>query len=223
MKILKLKIYTRNIESQLKFYRDDLGFTIKNYSEDSFEIQPGYSILKFEYRQDATPYHVAFHIPDRQEEEAVKWLDDKRDIQEFNDKKIIDFSNWQARSVYFYDEDNNIMEFISRRDFSRPESAIFNAESIVGLAEIGLATENVQQKFEQMKLDCQLLKFDGDLEKFCAIGEDYGLIITVDKNKKNWFPTEDQAYASDFEMEFEHKDQKYNMIFSNDELKISAI
>jgi len=223
MKINKLTIYSSNIVAQLKFYRDQLDFEVKNLSEKSFELEVGYSVLRFEYKEETTPYHIAFHIPDRQEEEAVAWLEGKRKIQEFNDKKIIDFSNWQAMSVYFYDEDQNIMEFISRRDFSKPKSAIFDSSNIVGIAEIGLATNNLQQKFEKMKLDCGLDQFDGDLEKFCAIGEPSGLIITINKNEKDWFPTEDKAYASDFQLEFEHQSKTYQMNFSNDELKISEI
>lgn len=223
MKITKLTIYSSNIEAQLKFYRDQLDFSVKNHSEKSFELQVGYSILRFEHKEKATPYHIAFHIPDRQEEEAVAWFEGKRSIQKFNDKKIIDFSNWQAMSVYFYDEDQNIMEFISRREFSKPKSAIFDPSNIVGLAEIGLATNDLQQKFEKMKLDCGLNQFDGDLEKFCAIGESSGLIITINKNEKDWFPTEDKAYASDFQLEFEHQSKTYQMNFSNDELKISEI
>ena len=220
MKIKKLSIYSNNIEAQLRFYRDELGFEVNTYSEKGFELQVGYSVLKFKKREDFTPYHIAFHIPDRQEEQAVAWFDGKRAIQEFNDKKIVDFSNWQAKSVYFYDEDKNIMEFISRREFSKAESAIFNASNIVGIAEIGLATNNLQQKFEKMKLECGLDQFDGDLERFCAVGEPSGLVITINKNEKEWFPTGDKAYASDFELEFEHNANNYKMIFSKDELEI---
>ncbi|CAL65617.1 VOC family protein [Christiangramia forsetii] len=223
MKINRLTVYSCNIEAQLKFYRDQLNFEVKSSSKDSFEIQAGYSILKFQYKENATPYHIAFHIPDRQEEEALAWFDGKRAIQKFNDKKIIDFSNWQAMSVYFYDEDQNIMEFISRRNFSKPESAIFDSSNIVGLAEIGLATNNIKEKFEKLKFDCGLNQFDGDFEKFCAIGEDSGLIITINKEEKDWFPTGDEAYASDFEMEFEHDSKTFQLTFSNDELKISEI
>jgi len=223
MKINRLKVYSSSIEAQLKFYRDELDFEVKNYSEDSFELVVGYSILEFQYKEESTPYHIAFHIPDRQEEEAVAWLEAKRSILEFNDDKIIDFSNWQAMSVYFYDKDQNIMEFISRRDFSKPKSAIFDPSNIVGVAEIGLATHNIKEKFEKMKLEGGLNRFDGDFEKFCAIGEASGLIITINKDKKDWFPTGDKAYASDFEMEFEHQSKNFQMKFSNNELEISEL
>ncbi|WP_300440826.1 VOC family protein [Christiangramia sp.] len=223
MKINKLTVYTSNIEGQLRLYRNQLDFQVRNQSEDSFELEIGYSILRFEQKLNCTPYHIAFHISDRQEEEAVAWLKGKRAIQQFNGEDIVDFSNWQARSVYFYDEGQNIMELISRRDFSKPKSAIFSASNIVGIAEIGLATNNVQQKFEKMKLECGLNQFDGDLERFCAVGEDAGLIITINKNEKDWFPTEDKAYASSFQLEFEHESKHYKMDFSNDVLEISEI
>ena len=71
MKITKLKIYTSNIKKQFEFYRDELGFDIADYSEDSFEIIAGYSRLRFEFRENATSYHIAFHIPDEQEEESA--------------------------------------------------------------------------------------------------------------------------------------------------------
>lgn len=221
MKIKKLTIYSNNIKKQLEFYRDRLNFEVKNYSEKSFELLAGYSVLRFEYRENATSYHIAFHIPDRQEEEALIWVENEMSVLRNNKEKIIDFSNWQAMSVYFYDGDRNIMEFISRRDFSKPESAIFNPASIVGIAEIGLATDNVKKKFEKINLECGLNKFDGDFEKFCAIGEPQGLIITINKNEKDWFPTYDKASVSDFEMDFEHEGDNFHMKFSNNELEIS--
>ena len=223
MKIKKLTIYTSQIKDQLEFYRDELNFEVKNLSEQSFELVAGYSVLRFEYKENATPYHIAFHIPDRQEEEALAWVENEMAVLKNNNEKIIDFSNWQAMSVYFYDEDKNIMEFISRRNFSKPESAIFNPASIVGIAEIGLATDNVLEKFEKINLECGLNKFDGDFERFCAIGEPQGLIITINKNEKDWFPTYDKASVSDFRMEFEHEGDSFNMSFSNNKLEISKI
>ncbi len=221
MKIKKLTIYTSAVKSQLKFYRDELHFEVNEYSEKSFELQVGYSVLRFEYKEHATPYHVAFHIPDRQEHEALQWVENELGALMNNQEKIIDFSNWQAKSVYFYDHDKNIMEFISRRDFSKPQSAIFNPSNIVGIAEIGLATDDVEEKFKKINLECGLDKFDGDFERFCAIGEDSGLIITINKDMKDWFPTNDEAFMSDFRLEFEHAGSSFDLQFRNNELEIS--
>ena len=223
MKIEKLTIYTSQLEEQLEFYRDELDFKIFNYSENCFELKAGYSILRFEYRENATPYHLAFHIPDEQHDLAAEWLEHIVPILKFNEDKIVDFPNWHAKSVYFYDRDENIMEFISRNDFQKPDSAIFNASNVVGIAEIGLVTSDIQKKFEKLKLECGLSRFDGDFDRFCAIGEDSGLLITINNDKKDWFPTNDKAYTSDFKLEFEQRSKNYKLEFSNDELNISEI
>lgn len=224
MKISKLTVYSNKIKNQLRFYRDMLGFEVLEYDEKSFDLKIGFSVLRFEYRENPTPYHIAFHIPDKQEKDAVQWLEDETSVLKNNADKIIDFSNWHAKSVYFYDEDENIMEFISRTDFSKPESPLFSAESVLGIAEIGLATENVSSKFDQLQDECGLEKFDGDFERFCAVGEPSGLIITISKNKKDWFPTSDKAYSSAFELEFSHHSKKYLLKFSSDDaLNISEL
>ena len=223
MKINKLTVYTSRVEEQLLFYRDELGFEVLNYSESNFELKAGYSILRFEQKENSTPYHIALHIPDEQDDLAAEWIEHIVPILKFNEDRIVDFPNWHARSVYFYDRDENIMEFISRKDFHKPESAIFNSSNIVGIAEIGLVTSDIQEKFEKLKSECGLNKFDGDFEKFCAIGEDSGLLITINNDKKDWFPTNDKAYTSDFKLEFEHQSKKYYLEFSNDTLNISEI
>lgn len=224
MKISKLTVYSNKIKSQLRFYRDKLGLEVLEYNEKSFELKIGFSALRFEYCENPTPYHIAFHIPDSQEKDALQWLENETAVLKNNTDKIIDFSNWQAKSVYFYDEDENIMELISRTDFSKPQSALFSPESIVGIAEIGLATENVSAKFDLLQGECDLEKFDGDFERFCAVGEPSGLIIIINKNEKDWFPTNDKAYSSAFEIEFSHQSKNYLLKFSSDdELDISEL
>ncbi|MFV8226622.1 VOC family protein [Christiangramia aquimixticola] len=222
MKFQNLRVYSANIDSQLKFYKK-LGFEIRNASEDAFEIVCGYSVLQFIAREHSQPYHIAFHIPDRQEEEALQWLEKLVPVLGFNDDKIIDFENWQAKSLYFYDEDKNIMEFISRRDFKKPDSGIFEAKSIVGIAEVGMATTNIRRQFEKLQAVAGLEKFDGDLERFCATGDPSGLFIVINKDKKDWFPVGDTAYSADFEVEFSHDSINYSATFKEGELQLKSI
>lgn len=219
MKIGKLTIFTSQLQEQLKFYRDNLQMEIRNQSEEHFNLIAGYSVLEFRQREKSTPYHIAFHIPDKQEEEALRWLKERVSILKSNSDEIIDFSNWDAKSVYFYDEDKNVIEFISRGHLNKPESAIFSGKSIVGISEIGIPTENIQEKFDFLQQNCSLEIFDGSFERFCAIGDPQGLFITINKNMKDWFPTGDKAFSSDFEIEFTHKEKSYHLQFLNNELK----
>jgi catechol-2,3-dioxygenase len=216
VKILKLEIRTSNIEDQLKFYKDLMGLEILKYDEESFEIQVGYTLVRFLKDKDATPYHIAFHIPDKQEEKALNWLKDRVGVVKNNIDEIVDFPAWDARSIYFYDRDKNILEFISRRNFNKPNSAIFSEKSILGVSEIGLATSSIEKQLKILQEECGLEIFDGNLERFCAIGDDAGLIITIDKNLKTWFPTGDKAYTSEFKLEFLNKGDAYKIHFKDD-------
>ncbi len=218
MKIERLEIWSRNITEQLKFYRDLLELEISNYEEESFEVQFQHSVLKFTKNENTTPYHIAIHVPDQQEKEALEWIKEKTTVQKHNSEEIIDFSNWNAMSIYFYDADENIMEFISRKRLFKPKSPLFTSKSLLGIAEIGLATADISEKFNFLHKNYDLDIFDGSLDKFCAVGEDEGLIITIDKNQKDWFPTDDKAYSSEFKLEFRHNNQQHQLNFFKDKI-----
>lgn len=220
MKIEFLKLFTPNLREQLQFYGEVLELPLKSHSETSFQVQIGYSILEFQQEESATPYHVAFHIPALQEEIALGWLEERVEILKDGDDKIIDFPAWKARSMYFYDASNNILEFISRKGYFLPTSEEFSAESIKGISEIGLATENVEEKFNFLNTHCGLTKFTGDYQHFCATGDDEGLFIVINKAEKDWIPTGDKAFASPFEIKISVKNAIFGCAFENERLRL---
>jgi len=219
MKIHKLQIYSDNLKEQLQFYRDQLNLKITDYSDDYFEVETGYSTLRFQQRDKATAYHIAFHVPDNQYKEALNWVKERVPVLKGNGQEIVDFMAWNAKSIYFFDKDKNIVEFISRESFIKPESALFSEKSILGISEVGLVTENIKEKFNFLNANFELEKYDGDFERFCAIGDDQGLLITINQNLKDWFPTDDKAYKSEFQIEFTQQGKKHSLIFENDKLK----
>lgn len=221
MKIERLTIKTKKLKEQLRFYKDRLGFELISYHEKSFLLKAGYSELCLEYDEHFTPYHLAFHIPDETEEEAVKWIENERPVLKDNGEKIIDFSNWKAKSVYFYDEDHNIVELISRRDFQKSKSALFSADSIIGIAEIGLSVTEVEPVFRKLRSDCLLHQYDGDLENFCAIGDEEGLLICVNQHHKKWFPTSDKAKPAFINLDFQHRGKHFNLIYDKTSIQLS--
>lgn len=220
MKIEYLKLYSSSLEKQKQFYGDLLGLAVNKKSETSIQVQIGYSVLEFEEKEQATNYHIAFHIPARQEEQALEWLLQRTEILKDGDESIIDFSGWKAKSVYFYDADNNIVEFISRSHYFQEESSPFSAKSIVGISEIGLATDDAEEKFRFLNSNCGLQKFTGDYERFCATGDDEGLFIVINKNMKDWIPTGDEAFASPFKIMFSVEQASYQVGFQNDRLEL---
>lgn len=223
MKIETLDIYSKNFSPQKSFYQDKLNLPIKEISSEKFEVNIGFSTLRIRKAKESKPYHIALHISAKMEEKALAWLKNKLKVLSFKNDEIIDFPNWNAKSIYFYDADRNIIEFISRKDFNHSESSEFSENEIVGIAEIGLAVKDVKSTFHYIRNHSTLLQYFGDQEKFCVIGTDNGLIILVDQNSKTWFPTKDKSENADFEMKFSHSKENYQLKYSDSELLLQRI
>lgn len=220
MRIEFLKLYTPNVRAQFGFYSEVLGLPVEKLSEEKFRVKAGFSILEFEEDKNATPYHIAFHIPAHQEGKALQWLKERVKTLPDDGKEIIDFPAWQARSVYFYDEDSNILEFISRRHMYESASEEFSSANIKGISEIGLATSNVEEQFNFMNSEFGLTKFTGDYEHFCATGDDEGLFIIINKEQKEWIPVGDKAYPSPFEIKISLQNAIFGASFKHERLSL---
>ncbi|MDX1603955.1 MAG: VOC family protein [Salinimicrobium sediminis] len=220
MKIEFLKLYSSNIEEQFQFYAEVLGLPVKKVSEENFQVQLPQSLLEFQYKKTAKPYHIAFHIPARQEEKALAWLEERVEILPDGDQKLIDFPAWKAKSMYFYDRDKNIVEFISRSHLFEPASGEFSAASILGISEIGLATSDVHEKFNFLNDHFGLTKFTGDYEHFCATGDDEGLFIIINKEQKDWIPVGDKAFASEFDIKISVQNAIFGASYKNERLSL---
>ncbi|HET7361641.1 MAG TPA: VOC family protein [Salinimicrobium sp.] len=219
MKIQELKIQTSNPTNQLEFYGGVLGLPILTQNQTGFAVKIGYSVLKFHKTSSFQPYHIAFHIGAHQEKEAIKWLQKRVSILKNEGENIVDFPAWNAKSIYFYDEDSNIIEFISRRHLF-PSKSIFSEKSMVGIAEIGLSTNTVEKFFRFLNTNFELEIYFGKPDIFCVIGDDDGLLITVDQNHKTWFPTNDLALPADFSLKFKHERKQFGLNYEKNELSV---
>ena len=220
MKIEFLKLFSSNIQEQFQFYDEVLGLPVKKVSEENFQVKLPQSTLEFQQKENATPYHVAFHIPAGQEEKALAWLEERVEILRDGDQKIIDFPAWKAKSMYFYDKDKNILEFISRSHLYEPASGEFSSEGILGISEIGLATGDVHEKFNFLNDNFGLTKFTGDYEHFCATGDDEGLFIIINKAQKDWIPVGDKAFSSEFDIKISVQNAIFGASYKNERLTL---
>ena len=166
MKIEKLEMKTSNLEKQQEFYGKILGLEIKNLNSDSFEVMIGSSVLILTEDNTATPYHIAFHIPPEEINASLNWVKERVEIQKNANDEIVDFSAWNAESLYFYDADKNILEFISRSHLYPKANKNFSKKSILGIAEIGLATNDIPQKFNVLNETNALEKASSQKEVF---------------------------------------------------------
>jgi catechol 2,3-dioxygenase-like lactoylglutathione lyase family enzyme len=200
MKISRLVLYTKNLNLQTEFYESVLGVEIINESKTSAELKFGATILELNYSSEAKPYHFAINIPSNQEHEALAWLKERVKVLTYQGEELVDFINWNAKSVYFYDADKNIVELIARKNLNINSNKVFNAQQFLSISEIGMSVTNVSHIYHQINLIKTVPLYFGNLDWFCAAGDEHGLFIIIKQSKKGWLPNNDFAYTADFKL-----------------------
>ena len=222
LRIKSLKIYTPNLAEQVAFYSEVLGLPLLESSLEKASFQIGESLLQLNFREQTSPYHFAINIPSNKAGEALKWLKSRVSVLKDEKTEIHDFDSWKAQAIYFYDLDKNIVEFIARNNLRLNSSEKFGTVSLLSISEIGIPVNDIEKAFNQIHQSAGLEIYDGSFERFCAIGDENGLFICINKNLKTWFPTGDLAYSSDLELTYKSKDQLFTMAFENGEIKVKT-
>jgi len=215
MKIEELKILTQNFTDQINFYQNVIGLKLIEIKNQEAIFKIGKSILKLVKSDNFHPYHFAINIPCNKEYEALIWLKKRVEILKDGDNEIQNFSFWNAKAIYFYDTDKNIVEFIARKNLKNKSLENFRANSLLEISEIGMPVNNIKSSYKTLKEITNIKKYDGGLEKFCAIGDEEGLFICINKNLKNWYPVKDKAYSSYFQIKLIEKNVSYHLIFED--------
>jgi catechol-2,3-dioxygenase len=198
----KLVLFTSRLEEQLQFYSEKLGLPCVHNSSQEFSVQLGNSLLVYRERKNATPYHFAINIPANKIYEAAEWVRSRTDLLKNGNEELVDFRNWNAFSVYFHDVDQNIIEFIARKNLRNERNETFDSSHLLEISEIGVPVDNVEECYHSIHSIFSLPVYWGSTKEiFCAAGDEHGLFIIIDKTKKNWFPSNEKAYSSDFLLE----------------------
>lgn len=220
MKIQTLEIFTKKLEQQTHFYHQVLGLEILEKSEHAVSFQTGSSILKLVYNESFTPYHFAFNIPANKAEETLKWLKRKVNVLKEDELELHTYEPWNAQNIYFYDSENNIVEFIARKNLKNNSHKSFDSNSILNISEIGLPAQDINIEYDLLKTISNIEIYDGSTKRFCAIGDEEGMFIVINKLlKKQWFPTEDKPFSSPFIIEFQEKGKDFKFAYRNEILK----
>lgn len=220
MQIKKLKIYTTRLSAQSRFYSEVLNLERMSQTENSVSFKIGRSILEIEEAPYSKSYHFAINIPSNQENEALYWLKSKVEILKDGKNEIQDFVAWNAKAMYFYDMDKNIVEFIARKNLKIQSKKAFDQNALLEISEIGMPTNDIEKEFKILNENFGLEIYSGGFDRFCAIGDEHGLFICVDKNTKEWFPTNDKAYPSYFEVLIDQNEKEYVIEYKNEKLNM---
>lgn len=208
MKILELEMLSGNITETEKYYKSVLGIT--PYSADKFSVSYRFGRSRLIFRQadgQKPVYHFAIDVPNNRFNEAYRAIKSKTPLLPVSQgSDIADFTNWNARSFYFLDNNGNIVEIITRYANNDISDAPFTAKSFSCVSEIGLVAYNVPQLANRLKKQFGIPIFHrqprGD--KFTVSGDDEGLFIIAERGR-DWYPTDIRAQSFRTRVLFYHE------------------
>lgn len=191
MDILELTLKSDNLAETKLFYSTILGFEIAEESETQISFHIGKSKLVFESSDKKYKYHFAFNIPNNKLNEAVKWVSERTKLLPVNDTEfIVDFTDWEAKAIYFLDNNKNIVEFICREGLRNPSGLPFSNSSVLNINEIGLVSDNPITTVSELTKTTSIGFFAKGPKRddFAAAGDENGLFV-ISSPKRCWYPT----------------------------------
>ncbi len=197
MKILELELLSDNISETESFYKEVLGLT-PYLKEDKAVLfyQVGYTKLIFRKSENVKPvYHFAIDVPNNRFDEGHHYIKDRVEIIPVpGGSDIADFRNWHARSFYFYDNNGNIVEFITRYANETSSKNAFSSKSYISISEIGLVANEVPEFADMItaRLGVPVFHRQPRGDRFTVMGNDDGLFIIAETGRE-WYPVDVKA------------------------------
>lgn len=194
MRLKELQLLTGNLAELQLFYSTVLQLPVHKLTSNSIAISTGKSKIVFTESSVASNanYHFAINIPSNKIEAALLWLKNKTQLVYLHDYKsyIADFTDWNAKSVYFIDPSENIVELIARFDLEDNINEEFSSAHFRCVSEIGIVypAETFDESIEKLLQETKLTYFKKQppMPQFRAIGDDNGLLIAVPENR-TWY------------------------------------
>lgn len=174
-----------------QFYEKVLGLKAVWPDQNYITFKIGYTKLIFRKSDNAKPvYHFAIDVPNNRFEQALTFVKAKVPIIPIEGKEIADFVNWDAKSFYFYDNNGNILECITRYPNKIITAEDFSPKSYISISEIGLVTNDVPHLADALikQFGVPIFSRQPRGEHFTVSGNDEGLFIIASKGR-DWYPT----------------------------------
>lgn len=169
-------------------------------------VTAGDSRMTFiEDRQAENPfYHFAFNIPENKIVAAREWQLQRSPllpIPERNRAKtlppdIVDYSHWNAHSVFFLDPGGNVVEYIARHDLKNATRGPFRSSDILGTSEIALIVDDVPGTVANLRPALALDPYRGTSDAFAALGDEEGLVLVMRRGRILNFNRESEDKAA---------------------------
>ncbi len=190
MHIQELSLHTRHLADQKDFYCTTLGLPLLAETTASFTLQAGATRLHFQEAQQDVLYHVAFTIPRNTFSEAKSWLHEYVSLLRKHGEDEFFFTTLNARSLYFCDAANTILELIVHYDLDHETEGPFGPAQVLHVSEVGLPVEDVLAQVSLLREKLNIKPYGGLVsEEFAFIGDIYGQLVVV-KIGRPWLAAE---------------------------------
>jgi catechol-2,3-dioxygenase len=190
------------ISAMKEFYGKTLEQGIVEERSDRLTIETGETRITFVSSSDTeggrTPfYHFAFNIPENKIVKALEWQRARTPLLFIPEQnraagyppEVVDYSHWNAHSIFFLDPAGNVVEYIARHDLKNADSSPFSFTDILYASEIGLIVDDVAATAERLKDWASVPQYRGGSDQFMAMGDEYGLLLVMKRGRVIDFTT----------------------------------
>ena len=177
-----------------RFYHELLELAVLEDSPRRLTIVGGETPVTFiqsEETGDKPFYHFAFNIPENKVEAAWKWQKDRSPLLPIPERlrdpnypdDVVNYSHWNAHSVFFLDPGGNVVEYIGRHDLSNAASGDFSSKDILYASEIGIIVDDVVSTAGKLGEFVGVSQYKGGSDVFTALGDEYGLLLVMKRGR----------------------------------------
>lgn len=221
MRIKEIKLKTQRLNQMITFYTEQVQLSIIHQTDNSVSFEIGESILTFLATDKMTyPYHFAINIPSHSVLECYHYYKKSLKFEDYVENPsleipIYDFSHWKAEALYFFDPDQNIVEFIAREGIQTPLVEKFSSKQLLSVSEMGIVLDDCLESAKELKEKYKIPSFiysEGSAA-FKPIGTDNGLLILVRENRV-WYASDFLAKKQFCGVKFESGGEEFEVTFS---------
>ncbi len=207
-RILSLELLTAASLADMKdFYHRLLLLDVLEEKPDRLTIAGGRTPITF-VRSEAGAgqpfYHFAFNIPENKVQSARDWQKERTPLlpipEPLRDRKyspdVVNYSHWNAHSVFFLDPGGNVVEYIGRHDMKNGAPGPFSNKDILYASEIAFVADDVAAMATHLKGAVGVGQYKGGDGNFMALGDEHGLLLVMKRGRVISFALKEKKAVS---------------------------
>ena len=197
------------LEQMKEFYAGVLGLRLLDDRPDRLSISAGQTRLTF--RRTSTDrenpfYHFAFNIPENKVLSACRWQERRTPLlpipKTLRDPKypdnVVNYSHWNAHSIFFFDPSGNVVEYIARHDLRNAAPGDFGSGDILYASEIAFVVDDVAGTAASLEEVTEAGQYKGSSDQFAAVGDENGLLLVMKRGRVISFDAPEKKAVSVF-------------------------